>query len=77
MASESAKKRNVLQTKVSVVNEFNIQKSYHTEHACVFGKFKGKFCNEKLSELRSELSGQQSFLFAYYVIRYHWSQRSS
>jgi len=73
MASESAKKRNVLRTKVSVVNEFNIRKCYHTEHACVSGKFKGKFCNKKASELRSELSGQQSFLFVYHVIRYHWS----
>jgi len=64
-------RKETFQTKVSVADELSLRKCYYTEHACIFGKFKGKFRKEMVSELRSKLSGQQSFLRVYHVIRNH------
>lgn len=46
---------------ISVFQEFEVKMHYDTEHASTFDKFKGKFHEDKVYELKRKLLGQQSF----------------
>ena len=44
---------------VSVFKEYNIKRHYDTKHAFSYDKFEGQFREDKVSELKTKLSGQQ------------------
>ena len=44
---------------ISVFKEYNIKRHYDTKHAFSYDKFEGQFREDKVSELKTKLSGQQ------------------
>lgn len=44
---------------ITVFKEYNIKRHYDTKHAFSYDKFEGQFREDKVSELKTKLSGQQ------------------